>query len=64
MERKTNQSELKVPTWKARRKLAVRVEVTLGVKMRRKGSRWVYRRLVGFGGGGGGGGRETEVSLE
>lgn len=49
VERKTNQRELKVPTWNASSECVRSVMQTLWVKMRRKASRWVYRgrRLTG-----------------
>jgi hypothetical protein len=44
VERNTNQRELKVPSWKVSRKFAASVQITLGVKMRRKASLCVYLR--------------------
>merc|ERR1719160_1697023 len=41
--RKTNQSELKVPTWNAIRKRAINVSTTLGVNTRLNGNRRVKR---------------------
>ncbi len=41
VERKTNHRALKVPTWKAMRKCATSVKLTLDVKIRRNGRRWV-----------------------
>lgn len=46
VERKTNHRELKVPTWKARKLCAMSVNKTFLVNMRRKGRRFVYRRLA------------------
>lgn len=40
MDMKTKKSELKVPTWQARRPWERKTKSTLKVKMRRKGSFW------------------------
>ena len=45
VERRMNQSELKVPTCEASRPCAERVKITLRVKMRRRGSRWRRRYM-------------------
>lgn len=46
VERKTNQSELNVPTWNAKKKCETRVKDTLRVNIRLNGNRLVYRRRV------------------